>query len=276
MKHKSSLIAGGQRAFTLLEIMIASAILVMVIASVYSVWHSILRGSKAGSDAAESVQRARIAMKAVEDALATSQMFILNGRHYSFVADTAKDPDFTSLSLVSRLPANYPGGAIFGDLAVRRVTFTVEPGTNSPADLVLRQVPVMMAEGEAGSEYAIRLARNVKFFRMEFYDPQLGEWVPEWANTNQIPRSVRIALAVGGDPNQPDKPAQVLTRVVTVTSSAVQPQYQMANAAGAAGQLGPGGRMRGLNPAQPLPSDQNAQLPGRDNFPPVLPPGNRR
>ena len=124
--------------------------------------------------------------------------------------------------------------------------------------------------------HAIRLARDVKFFRMEFYDPQLAEWVPEWANTNQIPKSVRVALAVGGNPNQPDKPAQVLTRVVSITSSAVQPQYQMANAALAPGQMGPGGRMRGLNPAQPLPSDQNAQLPGRDNFAPVLPPGNRR
>ena len=81
----------SRRAFTLLEIMIASAILVIVIASVYSVWYSILRGAKVGSKAAETVQRARIAMRAVEDALSTSQMFILNGRHYSFVALRTND-----------------------------------------------------------------------------------------------------------------------------------------------------------------------------------------
>ncbi len=262
----------SRRAFTLLEIMIASAILVIVIASVYSVWYSILRGAKVGSKAAETVQRARIAMRAVEDALSTSQMFILNGRHYSFVADTTSDPDLMSLSLVSRLPASYPGSAIFGDLAVRRVTFTVEPGTNGTPDLVLRQVPVMMATNEVGKEYAIHLARDVKFFRMEFYDQQTGEWVPEWANTNQIPRTVRIALALGGSLAKPDQPSQVITRVVTVPSSAVLPQYQMANIGGVRNpQYQPG-----MAPGANLPTDQNSQLNAGDQFNSILPPSSPR
>ncbi len=262
----------ARSAFTLLEIMIASAILVIVIASIYSVWYSILRGAKAGSQVAESVQRARTAMRAVEDALSTSQMFILNGRHYSFVADTTSDPDLMSLSLVSRLPASYPGSAIFGDLAVRRVTFTVEPDTNGVPGLVLRQVPVMMATNEVGKEYAIRLAQNVKFFRMEFYDQQTGDWIPEWINTNQIPRSVRIALATGGSINHSDRPAQIMTRVVTVPSSAVLPQYQMAAIPGGMGNpLNPPGG----NPAPNLPPDQNAQLNPDDRFNPLLPPTRR-
>jgi hypothetical protein len=248
--------------------MIASAILVIVIASIYSVWYSILRGARIGSQAAESVQRARIAMRAIEDALSTSQMFILNGRHYTFEADTTTDPDLMSLSLVSRLPASYPGSAIFGDLAVRRVTFTVEPGTNGVPELLLRQVPVMMATNEVGQEYAIRLAQDVKFFRMEFYDAQLGEWIPEWQNTNQIPRTVRIALALGSSPQQPDRPAQLMTRVVTVPSSAVLPQYQMS----APGTAGGGPLPPGAPPPPVLPNDQNNQLNPGDRFDPVLPP----
>lgn len=270
--HTSRSVRRANRAFTLLEIMIASAILVIVIASIYSIWYSILRGAKVGSQVAESVQRARTAMRAVEDALSTSQMFILNGRHYSFVADTTSDPDLMSLSLVSRLPASYPGSAIFGDLAVRRVTFTVEPDTNGVPDLVLRQVPVMMATNEVGKEYAIRLARNVKFFRMEFYDQQTGDWIPEWLNTNQIPRSVRVALALGGALGQSDRPAHVLTRVVTVPSSAVLPQYQMAGfAAGAGNPL----NQPGANPVPNLPTDQNGQLNPDTQFTPILPPARR-
>jgi len=261
-----------RRAFTLLEILIASTILVIVIASIYSIWYSILRGARAGSQVAESVQRARTAMRAVEDALSTSQMFILNGRHYTFMADTTSHPDLMSLSLVSRLPASYPGSAIFGDLAVRRVTFTIEPDTNGIPDLVLRQVPVMMATNEVGREYAIRLARNVKFFRMEFYDQQTGDWISEWANTNQIPRTVRIALALGGSPGQPDRPSHIMTRVVTVPSSAVLPQYQMA--------LVPGGVGNPLNqpgsePPPNLPTDQNSQLNPDIRFNPTLPPVRR-
>ncbi|HAV64491.1 MAG TPA: hypothetical protein DCY13_19250 [Verrucomicrobiales bacterium] len=223
---------GGRRGFTLLEVLIASALLVMVIASIYSVWASILRGSRAGAKAAEAVQRGRIAMRAVEDALSTSQMFVQNGRHYSFLADTTSDPDFMSLSLVSRLPASFPGAAIFGDLAVRRVTFSVESGSNSVAELVLRQVPVVMATNDVGNEYAIRLAQDVKFFRMEFYDPQLNDWVPEWLATNQIPRTVRVALAFGGPEGDRMRASQIMTRVVTVPSSAILPQYQMPNAGG--------------------------------------------
>lgn len=261
-----------RRGFTLIEIMIASAILVIVIASIYSIWYSILRGAKVGSQVAESVQRARTAMRAVEDALSTSQMFILNGRHYTFVADTTTDPDLMSLSLVSRLPGSYPGSAIFGDLAVRRVTFTVEPGANGASDLVLRQVPVMMATNEVGQEYAIRLAQNVKFFRMEFYDQQTGEWIPEWLNTNQIPRTVRIALALGGSLNKSDRPSQIMTRVVTVPSSAVLPQYQMAAfATGVGNPL----NQPGVNPVPNLPTDQNSQLNPDIPFNPVLPPVRR-
>lgn len=219
-KHRAT------RAFTMIEIMIASTILVIVMASIYSVWSAILRGSQAGAKAARDAQRGRVAMRAIEDTLSTSQMFVQNVTHYSFVADTTTDPDLMSLSLVSRLPANFPGAAVFGDLSVRRVTFTVEPG-RSARDLVMRQVPVLMATNEFGNEYGISLVQNVKFFRMEFYDMEIGDWVPEWFNTNQIPRQVRVALAYGGPEDREDQPSQVMTRVVYVPSVAIQPQYQM-------------------------------------------------
>src|SRR5438128_1577215 len=54
-------------AFTLIEIMIAITILALVITAIYSSWTAILRASKAGLDAAASVQRARIAVRTLED-----------------------------------------------------------------------------------------------------------------------------------------------------------------------------------------------------------------
>jgi prepilin-type N-terminal cleavage/methylation domain-containing protein len=253
------------RGFTMIEIMIACVILAIVMAAIYSVWFSILRGSRAGSKAAVGVQRGRIAMRAIEDALSTSQMYVLNARYYSFVADTVTDPDLMSLSLVSRLPANFPGGAIFGDLAVRRVTFTVEPGV-SKADLVMRQVPVLMATNEVGNEYSISLVHNVKFFRMEFYDQEMADWVPEWFNTNQIPKQVRVALAYGGPENRDDQPSQVITRVVYIPASAIQPQYQMPRGGRGAipGGLPPGGQP----PVQGSPNN------GLTDFPSTLTPIN--
>ena len=62
-------------AFTLLEVMVAMAIFSFVMVAIYSSWTAILRGTKSGLDAAARVQRARIAIKAVEDTLLTAQFF---------------------------------------------------------------------------------------------------------------------------------------------------------------------------------------------------------
>jgi hypothetical protein len=137
----------------------------------------------------------------------------------------------------------------------------VEPGV-SKADLVMRQVPVMMATNEVGNEYGISLVHNVKFFRMEFYDQEISDWVPEWFNTNQIPKQVRVALAYGGPENRDDQPSQVMTRVVYVPSSAIQPQYQMPN--GGRSGTSPGGVPSGRRP------NQTGPRTGVQDFPSTL------
>src|SRR5262245_45511175 len=89
-------------AFTLLEVMIAITIFAMVLIAIYSSWSAILRGSQAGLKAAAEAQRTRVALRAFEESLGATELFLENIRYYAFMADTSGD--FAAISFVSHLP----------------------------------------------------------------------------------------------------------------------------------------------------------------------------
>ena len=252
-----------QRAFTLLEVMIAITIFGMIIIGIYSTWTVILKGSKAGLSAAAVAQRGRISMRTLEDALLTTQMFSANYQYYAFIADTSGD--FASLSMVSHLPASFPGVGRYGDKVVRRVNFTVEPGTDNQRDLVMTQGPMMMAQNKEFKPYSLVLAKDVTLFSLEFWDAQKSEWATEWKLTNQLPKMVRIAIGMGKAKSGSD-PADLVTRVVALPASAVLPEFQVPQGAG--GPVPPGGiPPGGVPPGKPNPGGTGIQpVPGAINL----------
>ena len=249
----SFLKARTQRAFTLVEIMIALAIFVVVMIAIYSSWSSILRGSRIGLEAAAEAQRSRVAVRALENSLVSLEMFQANIRHYYFFADTSGD--FASLSFVARLPQSFPRSGDFGDQVVRRLAFTVEPGTNSENVLVLRQNPILFDPSVDEEENPLVLGRNVRVFTLEFWGPRSKDWEPEWLYTNQLPNLVRFTLGFG-QPNQKIlKPEEVVTRVVTLSAVSIPMGLQN----GGAAQAGLAIPDPNLNPHRPgVPGNQNS------------------
>jgi prepilin-type N-terminal cleavage/methylation domain-containing protein len=205
-----------QRAFTLIEVMIAMTIFAMVLVAIYSSWSAILRGSKVGLDAAAEAQRTRVAMRALREALTSAQLYIENIRYYWFMADTSGD--FAELSCVSRLPASFPGSGLFGNQIVRRVSFTVERMANGQHSLILSQTPLLEPPDTARTPYTNVLAPNVNLFTLEFYNTNTMDWDQEWLYTNQLPKLVRISLSIG-PPNQ--KPTAENTSVETALVSSM-------------------------------------------------------
>ncbi len=177
--------AKARRGFTLVEIMIALAIFAGVMIAIYSSWSSILRGRKIGLEAAREAQRSRVAVRALENSLVSLEMFQANIKYFYFFADTSGD--FASLSFVARLPKSFPRSGDFGDQVVRRLAFTVEPGTNSENVLVLRQNPILFDPSDDEEENPLVLGRNVRVFTLEFWGPRSRDWEPEWLYTNQLP-----------------------------------------------------------------------------------------
>jgi type II secretory pathway component PulJ len=242
--------------------MLAVGIFSMVLVSIYAGWNSILRGSRAAIDAAEEAQRARIAVSALEDALVGLQMFGGNLAHYAFFADTSGDHAY--LSFVTRLPAAFPGGGLFGEHHLRRVSFGVEV-TNGEPQLVLRQVPLLQPVKPGEEPYPITLAPQVNVFAAEFWDPRAAEWKTEWPFTNQLPKRIRVALAFGGRRGSGTSRApEVVFRDVLLPGVMVPREWQFAGpVAGAPGAGGGGTNLPGtppLRPGQPV-NQQPAPAP---------------
>jgi type II secretion system protein J len=208
------------RAFTLVELMIAIAIFATVMIAIYSSWSAILRSSKVGLEAAAEAQRERMAVRVLEDSLRALQLFQENIRYYSFLADTSGDD--AALSFVSHLPKSFPRSGNFGDQVVRRVTFTVEPGTNATKNLVLRQNPLLFDPNIDEEENPLVLARNVRLFTLEFWGPNSKDWEPEWLYTNQLPKMIRLTLGFSPRNNKSiSRTDDLITRIVPLTALAI-------------------------------------------------------
>jgi prepilin-type N-terminal cleavage/methylation domain-containing protein len=217
-------------AFTMVELMVAVSVLSLVLLAIFSGWTAILRGSKVGNDAAAEVQRTRVAMRALEEALLSAQMFQANTNHF-FKADASEQ--FALLTLVAHLPPSFPGSGMFGNQPLRRVSFRVEPGRDSANELVMLQIPILFELEEDMDEskaYKIILSRNVTEFMVELWDMRNHEWiVPEPTTPNELPRMVRVTLGLG----HPSKntTAEIVSRVVAIPSVLVPTQAQIPGAA---------------------------------------------
>jgi type II secretion system protein J len=220
---------GSKIGFTILELMISIGIFALILTAVYSIWVAILKGTRAGQKAAAEVQRARVALRTLEDAFNSTEFFQANMKYYYFYADTSGD--FASVSLVARLPDGFLGSEQYQQLQqkVRRVTFEVAPGKDGMHDLMLTQAPILLPETPANSGYApytTTLAKDVTFFQLLFFDPLKGEWLQEWTKTNQLPKIVQIALGLGRSANNSGKSSEVVYSLVSLPSDTTLATWQ--------------------------------------------------
>lgn len=212
-----------QRAFTLVEVMVAMAIFALVVAAVYSTWTLILKSTQVVQAATAQVQRQRITIRTLEDSLTCVQSFQGSQAYYAFNVTNGDQP---SLSFVARVPDIFPRNGRFGAFNLRRLTFTVEPGPDADPgekDLVLRQNPILMDMDSDEQSYPLVLARNVKDFIIECWDTNAMDWADTWDNPDTIPPLVRVTLALGGNTtdNSANAPTLAVTREIAIPSISV-------------------------------------------------------
>ena len=222
-----------RKAFTLLEVMVALTLFALVAAAIYSSWFAVMRGSQVGLASAAKVQRSRVAMQIIEEALCSTRSFDADGTNYFFIGQNGAD---ANLSFVSKLSASFPRSGKFGDLDVRRVEFSLEQGPDSTKQLVLRQRPLLMEWDKDEKVHPVVIAKDVKKFALEFWDtrppkntvnnnaPNTIEWLEEWDETNRLPAMVKITLQFKGD-DFGQKPRENI-KVVSMSSQAVAASWQ--------------------------------------------------
>ncbi|MSS99962.1 MAG: type II secretion system protein [Pedosphaera sp.] len=208
-----------QRAFTLVEVMVAVGIFAMVITAVYAAWTQVLRSTQTGTRAAADAQRERVTLRTIEEALAGAVIFTENAALYGFVANTPGQ--FSELSFVARPPETFWGHRFFAGQSTRRMIFSVEPSTNGAANqLVLRQSPLLATAGDAAVHSTV-LAGNVDQFYVEFWSASVSQWITEWDSTNQIPKLMRVQLALGRSDGVPVPVEALKVRVVSLVADTV-------------------------------------------------------
>ncbi len=196
--------------------MVAMAIFSIVVAAIYSTWELIMRASQVSQKTTAQAQRQRIALRTIEDSLTCIQSFQASMKYYGFVVQNGEQP---ILSFTARLPDVFPRNGKFGGFSLRRLIFSVEPGRGGEADLVLRQTPVLMDMDPDERQTPLVLARDVKKFTVDCWDPKVMDWMDEWANTNTIPAMVRISFTLGGNAGAGNAaPELPVTRVIAIPS----------------------------------------------------------
>jgi prepilin-type N-terminal cleavage/methylation domain-containing protein len=211
------------RAFTLLEIMVALAMLAIIVVAIYSAWYSIVKGSAVAAKAAAAGQRTRVAMRTVQNSLLSACMYAQNQQYYSFVA--GGEGDYSSLSFTACLPDSFLRSRKFGGAEIRRINFTIEDGPDSKKELVLRQNVLLMDPDRDEMENPLVLAHDVKQFIVEFIDPSSGDWTSDWPTTNQLPKEARITLTLGDKFS--DRPQESMVMTVALAAQSVQAVWQM-------------------------------------------------
>jgi len=201
------------RAFTLVEIMVALAVFMLMMGSIFACWKAVVRGTQTGETAAAMAQRARVTMRAVEDALNNLEVSKSNIKFYPFIADTT-DPQFASLSFTARLPASFLDSDYFGDAVMRRVLFHVEKDNDDKLNLVMTQFPVLAITSDRFPPKSIVLARDVSAFVLEFWSPKDNDWLADYFATDSVPPMIRITLGTGHLAKDPNVPFELIERVV--------------------------------------------------------------
>jgi len=204
--------------FTLIEVLVATLVFSLVLVTIYSTWLIIVRSTDGALRVTAEAQRARLAVRVVEQALNSAQLFQANAALYAFVADTSGQ--FSAVSFAANLPESFPGGGYFGAERMRRVTFLVEDGA-AGSELRLYQNSILAPPDSDVSTIPIVLARDVSTFQLEFWDTRAGEYAAEWLQTNQLPQMVRLTLQFGGGNGRRSEPSEPIVRIARLPAQAV-------------------------------------------------------
>lgn len=197
-----------QRGMTLLEVMVAVAVLAGVAVLIQGVMTSLSKGKKGEAARAERVHQAREAMqRIVRD---------LSGAYLSLHVPSVPALQIQKTSFVGRssMPSDRLDFTAFGHLRTERDAhesdqaevgyFVVrDPDVDGKTDLVRReQTPIDLDPLRGG--FINVVAENVQEFHLRYLDPMTGQWVTTWDTTqvtgqpNRLPLEVEITLVVKG------------------------------------------------------------------------------
>jgi len=182
--------------FTLPEVLAAMVIFGMVLTMAYSVWSTTLNVTQTGNEATLDVQRERMALKALTEALAGAS---LGENRTAQTLQLGQAEGFSHLKIVARVPPGFWGERELGGHSLRRIEFFAEPKEPRGFQLVMLQQSLLASTNSLQIHRTVLLP-NLETFLVEV--PSAGPglpWSSNWpleAGTNALPRQAKVTLAM--------------------------------------------------------------------------------
>ncbi len=210
---------GRRTAFTLVEVLVALAILVTAFAIVWGTFSSTVQAWRSGTLLLDGLHRGDYVMEQVVTALRSAVFFPPPDPVYGFRLEN-REGEYPNdrFSWVTSASSFVPPSSPFAR-AVHRIEITIDDGPDGQPAVAVRAWPHLLDPDEAGAEPETwYLPAGVQGLDCRVYNGEDGDWDEEWEATNRVPGRVEIALYL--DPLRDGQPPVVLRRAVEVPVAA--------------------------------------------------------
>ena len=186
----------SQRGMTLIEILIAMAVLAFMAISVVIVMRNSTEVQEDIRARTELSQMGRNAIEMIRQEMYMAYVSRQTTEEWqTFFKASDRDP-IDEVHFVTRAHEKRYSDSKESDIA--EVSLTSESGTGAFATLLHRSDPTPDDQWDRGGTI-LPLARNVRRLNLRYYDRDKEEWVDDWDSesgeyANQVPRAVEIVL----------------------------------------------------------------------------------
>jgi prepilin-type N-terminal cleavage/methylation domain-containing protein len=182
-------------AFTLIEIVIAVAILGMMSLAIYRFVQTNVTALRLSSE-----ENQNDAQYSGLENLLTSEWQSLSPGNGTLLGEPLKTND-SSKDEVTWICSAGPGLLTRYAQGEYRVSLRLRPMAKSKDGLELGVVrrPADTAD-EGDNDHWVRLVANVRTLELRYFDPRLNTWVDKWTDTVTLPRLVKVSIGRENNP----------------------------------------------------------------------------
>ncbi len=220
----------GAAGFTLLEMLVALAILVTAFVVVWNTFNTTLKAWERGQEMLEGLHHGDYVMEQLAGALRSAAIFDSESGRYGFWLDNSGSGSSArdQISWVTASSAFLPPDSPF-TRSLHRLEVTIEDNDDGDDSVAVRAYPHLVDQDEADPETYF-ISSVVNGLNCEVYNFEDEVWEDEWEDTNTVPRLVYVTLYM--DPIEEFGDPLTLERVITIPVAPREPGDVVANRPG--------------------------------------------